>query len=420
LKSDYLFKRAVSVLPGGVNSPVRRFAPAPFFTSRAKGSRLFTEDGESLIDYCLAYGPLIFGHSPDFLVEAVTKQVNDGSVYGTPHHAEVELAEEVTRYVPSISMVRFVNSGGEAAMNAIRLARAFTKRSRIVKFDGCYHGAVDPLLVDGIGTKRHTASEGVTAAIMEETSVLPFNDISSLDMINEEVAAVIVEPVMGNVGLVIPEIGFLSELRKACSAVGALLIFDEVITGFRLSKGGAQQLFGVLPDLTTLGKVLGGGFPVGAIGGKEEIMEQVAPQGRVYNAGTFNGNPVTMIAGLNVLRRLDDRVYSSLTIKSEKLCSGIGDVLEDKGINFQINRLGSIFTVFLTDQPVRDKDSAKRARSGHFSLLHKALLTKGVYFPPSQFECCFLSMAHTDDDISITLDAFSRSVKMMEVGGAFR
>lgn len=417
MKSEDLFRRAVSVLPGGVNSPVRRFAPAPFFTSHAKGSRIFTEDGGSLIDYCLAYGPLIFGHAPDFLVEAVISQVKEGSVYGTPHHAEVELAEEVVRSVPSISMVRFVNSGGEAAMSAIRLARAFTKRRRIVKFDGCYHGAVDPLLVDGTGAERHAVSEGVTESLMGETLVLPFNDMASLDMIDEDVAGVIVEPVMGNVGLVLPEEGFLRELRDACSAAGAVLIFDEVITGFRLSKGGAQQLFGVLPDLTTLGKVLGGGFPVGAFGGKEEIMELVAPQGRVYNAGTFNGNPVTMVAGLSVLKRLDGKVYSSLDSKTERLCSGIGDILEDEGIDFQLNRLGSIFTLFLTDQPVRNKTSAKRARSGLFSLLHSALLTNGVYFPPSQFECCFLSAAHSDDDISITLDALSRSVGRIKSGG---
>uniref|UniRef100_A0A7J3UZV1 Glutamate-1-semialdehyde 2,1-aminomutase n=1 Tax=Candidatus Methanosuratincola petrocarbonis (ex Vanwonterghem et al. 2016) TaxID=1867261 RepID=A0A7J3UZV1_9CREN len=417
MKSETLFRRATSVMPGGVDSPVRRFAPFPFFTSRAKGSRIFTEDGKSLIDYCLAYGPLIFGHAPGFLAEAVARQVQEGSVYGTPHHAEVELAEEVVRSVPSISMVRFVNSGGEAAMSAIRLARAFTKRSRIIKFDGCYHGAVDPLLVDGIGPERRALSEGITEAVVGETAVIPFNDISSLDMINEDVAGVIVEPVMGNIGLVIPEEGFLRELRKACTAAGAVLIFDEVITGFRLAKGGAQQLFGVFPDLTTLGKVLGGGFPVGAFGGRKEIMELVAPQGKVYNAGTFNGNPVTMVAGLSVLRMLDGNVYSSLSKKTDGLCSGIGDILEDEGFDFRINKLGSIFTVFLTDQPVKDKASARRARSGLFSLLHSALLENGVYFPPSQFECCFLSAAHSVDDISATLDALSKSVKAIKSGG---
>jgi glutamate-1-semialdehyde 2,1-aminomutase len=414
LRSENLFRHALTLLPGGVNSPIRRFAPAPFFTSYAKGSRLFTEDEKSLIDYCLAYGPLIFGHAPDFLVETIVKQVQDGTVYGTPHRAEVELAEEVVHSVPSISMIRFVNSGGEAAMNAIRLARAFTKRRKIVKFDGCYHGAVDPLLVDGLGTNRYAVSEGIPNSVVDETMVLPFNDISSLDMIDEDIAGVIVEPVMGNVGLVLPAEGFLRELRKACSNAGAVLIFDEVITGFRVSKGGAQQLFGVIPDLTILGKVLGGGFPVGAFGGKKELMELVAPQGRVYNAGTFNGNPVTMVAGLNVLKRLDKKIYYQLDVQTDKLCSGIRDILEDEKIDFQINRLGSIFTIFFTNQPVKDKLTAKKARSDIFSSLHSALLRNGVFFPPSQFECCFLSAAHSDDDISTTLDTFSISIKSIK------
>jgi glutamate-1-semialdehyde 2,1-aminomutase len=414
LRSENLFRHALTLLPGGVNSPIRRFAPAPFFTSYAKGSRLFTEDEKSLIDYCLAYGPLIFGHAPDFLVETIVKQVQDGTVYGTPHRAEVELAEEVVHSVPSISMIRFVNSGGEAAMNAIRLARAFTKRRKIVKFDGCYHGAVDPLLVDGLGTNRYAVSEGIPNSVVDETMVLPFNDISSLDMIDEDIAGVIVEPVMGNVGLVLPAEGFLRELRKACSNAGAVLIFDEVITGFRVSKGGAQQLFGVIPDLTILGKVLGGGFPVGAFGGKKELMELVAPQGRVYNAGTFNGNPVTMVAGLSVLKRLDEKIYYQLDVQTDKLCSGIRDILEDEKIDFQINRLGSIFTIFFTNQPVKDKLTAKKARSDIFSSLHSALLRNGVFFPPSQFECCFLSAAHSDDDISTTLDTFSISIKSIK------
>lgn len=414
MRSENLFRHALTLLPGGVNSPIRRFAPAPFFTSYAKGSRLFTEDEKSLIDYCLAYGPLIFGHAPDFLVETIVKQVQDGTVYGTPHRAEVELAEEVVHSVPSISMIRFVNSGGEAAMNAIRLARAFTKRRKIVKFDGCYHGAVDPLLVDGLGTNRYAVSEGIPNSVVDETMVLPFNDISSLDMIDEDIAGVIVEPVMGNVGLVLPAEGFLRELRKACSNAGAVLIFDEVITGFRVSKGGAQQLFGVIPDLTILGKVLGGGFPVGAFGGKKELMELVAPQGRVYNAGTFNGNPVTMVAGLNVLKRLDEKIYYQLDVQTDKLCSGIRDILEDEKIDFQINRLGSIFTIFFTNQPVKDKLTAKKARSDIFSSLHSALLRNGVFFPPSQFECCFLSAAHSDDDISTTLDTFLISIKSIK------
>ncbi|MEN3006742.1 MAG: glutamate-1-semialdehyde 2,1-aminomutase [Candidatus Methanosuratincola petrocarbonis] len=420
MKSLVLFDRASQVMPGGVNSPVRRFRPNPFYTSRAKGSKILTEDGIWLIDYCLAYGPLIFGHAPDFLIDAVAQQVKEGSVYGTPHKSEVELAEEVVRSVPSVSMVRFVNSGGEAAMSAIRLARAFTGRERIVKFDGCYHGAVDPLLVDGIGNGRYTASGGIPRSILDSTIVLPFNDVASLSKINEEVAAVIVEPVMGNLGLVPPDRDFLHALREMCSSAGALLIFDEVITGFRISKGGAQQLYGVYPDLTILGKVLGGGFPIGAFGGKKEVMEMVAPSGGVYNAGTFNGNPVSMVAGLTVLRHLDEGIYSKLSESTERLCTGFEEILADAGIPSQINRLGSMFTIFFSGHPVRDKATAKSSRSEEFSLLHRALLDNGVYFPPSQFECCFMSVAHSAEDVSATLDKFSMAVESIKRGGKVR
>lgn len=420
MKSMELFDRATQVMPGGVNSPVRRFRPNPFYTSRAKGSKILTEDGIWLIDYCLAYGPLIFGHAPEFLIDAVAQQVKEGSIYGTPHKSEVELAEEVVRSVPSVSMVRFVNSGGEAAMSAIRLARAFTGREKIVKFDGCYHGAVDPLLVDGIGNGRHTASGGIPSSILDSTIVLPFNDVASLSKINEEVAAVIVEPVMGNLGLVLPDRDFLHALREMCSSAGALMIFDEVITGFRISKGGAQQLYGVYPDLTILGKVLGGGFPIGAFGGKKEIMEIVAPSGGVYNAGTFNGNPVSMVAGLTVLRHLDEGIYSKLSESTDRLCAGFEEILADAGIPSQVNRLGSMFTIFFSKYPVRDKATAKSSRSEEFSFLNRALLDNGVYFPPSQFECCFMSVAHSAEDISATLDKFSMAVESIKRGGKVR
>ncbi|MDI9609060.1 MAG: glutamate-1-semialdehyde 2,1-aminomutase [Candidatus Verstraetearchaeota archaeon] len=416
MKSSMLFNRAISVLPGGVSSPVRRFSPAPFFTFSAKGSRIFTEDGASLIDYCLAYGPLIFGHAPDFLVDAVIEQIRNGTVYGTPHEAEVKLAEEVIRSVPSVSMIRFVNSGGEAAMSAVRLARAFTKRKKIIKFDGCYHGAVDSLLVDGIGANKSPLSEGITKGVLEDTLVLPYNNASSLSKINDEVAAILVEPVMGNVGLILPKAGFLRELRKFCDSTGSLLIFDEVITGFRLSKGGAQQFYRVTPDITIFGKILGGGFPIGAFGGRKDIMELVAPCGGMYNAGTFNGNPVSMVAGLNVIRRLNEEIYYDLASKTERLCSGFEEILEDAKIPAQVKRLGSIFTVFITDQPVRDKSTAKRARHDIFFSLHRALLELGVFFPPSQFECCFMSVAHSPEDISETLEKFSLAVEVVKRG----
>ncbi len=420
MNSSELFNRALQVMPGGVSSPVRRFLPNPFYASRAKGSKILTEDGLWLIDYCLAYGPLIFGHAPDFLIEEIFQQIREGSVYGTPHKSEVELAEEVVRSVPSVSMVRFVNSGGEAAMSALRVARAFTGRDKIVKFDGCYHGAVDPLLVDGVGTGTHACSGGIPRSILDGTIVLPFNDVASLSRIDEGVAAVIVEPVMGNVGLVPPDRDFLRALREACNSSGALLIFDEVITGFRISKGGAQQAYGVYPDLTILGKILGGGFPIGAFGGKREIMEMVAPCGCVYNAGTFNGNPVTMVAGLTVLRHLNQGVYSRLSELTERLCSGFEEILEDAGIPSHVNRLGSLFTIFFSEVPVRDKDTARRSRPEVFSALHRQLLENGVYFPPSQFECCFTSVAHSADDLNATLEKFSVAVEKIRRDGGVK
>lgn len=410
MKSEDLFLRSKRVFPGGVNSPVRFFKPYPFFTSSAKGSRLITEDGRELIDFCMAYGPLIFGHSPDFLIEAVHEQVRRGTLFGTPHLAELELAEEIIRSVPSIEMIRFVNSGGEAATNAIRLCRAFTKREVVVKFDGCYHGAVDSLLVNGVESSKSPISEGIPGDLLDKTKVIPFNDFEALDIVDESVACVIVEPVMGNVGLIPPEKGFLRELRRACDEAGALLIFDEVITGFRLSKGGAQQLFGLRPDITLLGKIIGGGFPIGAFGGRRELMEMVAPTGRVYNAGTFNGSPVATSAGLSVVRRLRDSVYAELESKTERLCSALEDLLEDAGIPAQINRMGSIFTLFLTQNRLRNAEDARKCDTNRFLKLQALLLEGGVFLPPSQFECCFLSVAHTEEDLQKTAEVFSSAI----------
>lgn len=412
MRSNDLFSRSRKVLPGGVSSPVRSFRPYPFFTSSAHGSRLFTEDGRELIDYCMAYGPLIFGHTPSFLLEFVKDQIFKGTVFGTPHLAELELAEEIIRAVPSMEMVRFVNSGGEAAMSAIRLSRAFTKRDVVVKFDGCYHGAVDSLLVNGVGIKKYPASDGIPTTLLDKTKVIPFNDFSELDGINEDVACVIVEPVMGNMGVIPPEKGFLQEVRRACDEAGAILIFDEVITGFRLSRGGAQRVFNIKPDITLLGKVIGGGFPVGVFGGKRELMEMVAPAGRVYNAGTFNGNPVTMSAGLAVLRKLEDHIYSDLEFKTEFLCKGIEEIFGDADIPIQINRIGSMFTIFFTQNAVKDAESARRSRVDRFQKFHSLMLERGVFLPPSQFECCFLSTAHVDKDIEETLQATLSAVNV--------
>lgn len=416
MRSKELFLKSSTLLPGGVSSPVRRFLPNPFFTSRGSGSKLYTEDGTELIDYCMAYGPLVFGHAPSFVIEAVHQQIANGSVYGTPHWSEVELAEEVKRSIPSVSMVRFVNSGGEAASVAIRLARAYTKHLKIIKFDGSYHGAIDPLMVNSVGGYNTSFSEGVPTNAILNTVVLPFNDFTSLDVIGEDTACVIVEPIMGNVGVIPPEKGFLEELEKACKESGSLLIFDEVITGFRLSKGGAQKIFGITPDITILGKILGGGFPIGAIGGREEIMRMIAPEGKVFNAGTFNGNPVSMVAGLATLKRLNDRVYIELDEKCSSICSAIKEIFDDAGESVKINRVGSMFTLFFNHQPVRDKRSAIESKSHLFMELHRLLINKGVYLPPSQFESCFISTTHSSEDFERTVDAFTEVATKLSKG----
>ncbi len=405
-RSAGLFVRSKGAFPKGVNSPVRFFEPYPFFTRKARGSKIITEDRDELVDYCMAYGPLIFGHAPRFVSIAVVRQLRRGTVYGTPSCYEVRLAEDVKRAYGSISLIRFVNSGAEAAGSAVRLARAYTGRDAVVKIDGGYHGAVDPLMVNGRGSDMKAFSTGIPEDTCKQTRAVAFNDLSDLSNIDEDVACVILEPVMGNVGLVRPEKEYLREVRRACDEAGAVLIFDEVITGFRVAKGGAQSLYGVTPDITTLGKILGGGFPIGAFGGKEEIMRMVAPEGGMFNAGTFNGNPVSMVAGAAVVEMLDEEVYRALRDSTDRLCGGISDALDDAGIDFFLSKLGSAFTVFLTRGTVTDYATAKRADAGRFMKLHRGLMERGVYLPPSQFECCFMSTAHSGEDIEKTVEAF--------------
>jgi len=405
-RSSDLFERSRRLFPKGVSSPVRFFEPHPFFTRRASGSKIVTEDGQEFIDYCMAYGPLIFGHAPSFVGSAVGRQLKCGTVYGTPSCHEVRLAEEVKRAYSSISLIRFVNSGAEAAANAVRLARAYTKRDVVMKIDGGYHGAVDQLMINGTGMTRKAFSAGVPNSTSRNTKTIAFNDLGSLSEIGEDVACVIVEPVMGNIGMVKPKDGYLRELRRACDDAGAVLIFDEVITGFRVAKGGAQSLYGVSPDLTTFGKILGGGFPIGAFGGREEIMRMVAPEGSVFNAGTFNGNPISMAAGAAVIERLNDGVYRTLRESTDTLCEGISDALDGAGIDFFMSKLESMFTVFLTGGTVTDYSSARSADAGKFMRLHSGLMERGVYLPPSQFECCFMSTAHSKEDLEKTTEAF--------------
>lgn len=414
--SRSLFEAAQRVIPGGVNSPVRAFRAvggSPFFVQRAAGSRIWDVDGRSYIDLLGSWGPLILGHAPPEVVEAITEAARGGTSYGAPTPREVEMAELLARAVPSIEMVRLVSSGTEAVMSAIRLARGFTGLEAIVKFDGCYHGHADSLLVkagSGGATFSLPDSQGVPASLASLTITLPFNDIESVDAAfrrrGREIAAVVVEPVGGNMGVVPPAPGFLEGLRRLTTENGALLIFDEVITGFRVAYGGAQALYGVTSDLTCLGKIIGGGLPVGAYGGRRDLMERVAPLGPVYQAGTLSGNPLAVAAGLATLKRLaDSAVYARLEASGRQLQEGIESAAHAAGVPVTVNRVGSMLTAFFTDGPVTDYASAKRSDAARYGKFFHAMLERGVFIAPSQFEAAFVSLAHSDAD----LDAISRA-----------
>ncbi len=416
MKSEDLFNEAKKYLPGGVDSPVRAFKPYPFFAECASGSHLKDVDGKDYIDYCLAYGPLVLGHSHPDIVKKVKEQLELGTAYGVPTQNEIELAKLVTGRVPCADMVRFVNSGTEATMSAIRLARAVTGRKKIVKFEGSYHGAHDYVLVkSGSGAMGLPDSPGVPEETTKNTILIPFNDIEAVeDLIREEgeeIATIIVEPVMGNVGCIPPREGYLEFLRQITSENGIILIFDEVITGFRLAEGGAQEYYGVTPDLVTFGKILGGGFPIGAISGKREYMEKVAPQGDVYQAGTFNGNPISITAGLITLKLLDRNFYTQLEKKGQYLRKGIGDILEEQDLDYKVAGLSSMFQIYFTGKDVYDYQDAKTADTEKFDKYFHKLLEKGVFIPPSQFECCFISLKHSEDDLEHTLEAVGEALK---------
>jgi glutamate-1-semialdehyde 2,1-aminomutase len=412
--SEELFNRARRVIPGGVNSPVRAFRSVggkPVFIQRGNGSRLWDVDGKEYIDYIGSWGPLIFGHRPQEVVNALEEVLEVGTSFGAPTLREVEIAELITELVPSVEKVRLVNSGTEATLSAIRLARGFTGRDRIVKFDGCYHGHGDSLLVkagSGVATLGLPDSPGVPACLAELTTVLPFNDPEALTRelgrLRSEIACVIVEPVVGNMGCVPPRAGFLELLRDLTKAAGALLIFDEVMTGFRLALGGAQEKYAIRPDLTTMGKVIGGGLPVGAYGGRSDIMDLVAPSGPVYQAGTLSGNPLAVAAGLATLRRLKkDNPYAVLEALGARLERGLKDAASKSRVAARVNRVGSMFTLFFTDRDVFDFDGAKSCDTQRFNRFFHAMLESGVYWPPSQFEAAFISAAHTEDDIDRTI-----------------
>jgi len=414
-KSVRLFSRATKLLPGGVDSPVRAFksvGSSPLFIRRAYGARLEDVDGNTFIDYVMSWGPLIHGHAPPGLIRALHAAARNGTSFGAPSPLELDLAERVRRLMPSIERIRFVSSGTEATMSAARLARAATNREKIIKFEGCYHGHADAFLVQagsGALTLGVPTSPGVTKGAAGDTILASYNDLESVrrafDANPNRIAALIVEPIAGNMGVVPPADGFLRGLRELCDAQGALLIFDEVISGFRASRGGAQQLTGVRPDLTCLGKIIGGGLPVGAYGGRADLMELVSPAGPVYQAGTLSGNPIAMTAGIWCLDGLRPALYRKLAALGTRLAAGLAEAAREAGVAVQINGMGSILTPFFTDQPVRDFRSATSANTAHYARFFRGMLARGVYPPPSQFEAWFLSTAHTVNDVDRTIAA---------------
>ena len=421
-ESKRLFEEAQRVLVGGVNSPVRAaIRPYPFFVREGKGPYLITVDGNRLIDYVLGYGPLILGHAPEAVTRRIVEYVSRGWLYGAPTELEITLAKKIVNHFPSIEMVRFVNSGGEAVATAIRLARGYTGRRKILKFEGCYHGAVDSVLVKAGSAAAHfgsPSSAGVPEDVAKLTLVARYNDLDSVEKIMREegndVAAIIVEPIMANYGVIPPRNDFLKGLREVADRFGSLLIFDEVVTGYRLGLGGAQRYYGVKADITTLGKIIGGGFPVGAVGAREEIMSKLSPKGPVFNAGTFNGHPISMIAGLATIEVLETtNAYEIAINASRKLAEGLDDVLGRYGIDHTINWVPTMLQVFFTKGEVIDHETASRSNAKIYLNLHEELLKRGVFIAPSQFEAIFTSAAHEDSIINETLRQIEDSMKAM-------
>lgn len=416
--SSQLFEVAKRLMPGGVSSPVRAISPYPFYVSRAEGPYLWDVDGKKLIDYCLAYGPMILGHRHPQVMEKVIEQLERGWLYGTPSELEIRLAERIAGHYPSIDMLRFVNTGTEATMAALRIARGYTRRDRIVKVEGGFHGAHDSVLVkagSGATTLGIPDSLGVPKDTAKNTLQIPYNDLGSLEAalteFDGEVAAVIMEPVLGNIGPILPEKGYLEGARRLTKDHDVILIFDEVITGFRLSLGGAQTHYNVVPDMTTLGKIIGGGFPIGVVGGRRELMEMVAPSGGIYQAGTFNGSPTSLAAGMATLDVLEkELVLEKLNSRGDELRKALSQIVEDLGLNYSVVGIASIFKIFFGDAPKNYVEALKCDKAGYFSFFRR-MLKSGVFLPPSQFETNFLSAAHSEDVINQTLEAYKSNLR---------
>ena len=422
-KSERLFSRAKRVIPSGINSPVRYYDPYPFFVSKADGSIIWDVDGNRYIDYCNGYGALLLGHRRKEILSHVLSQLKKGTLYCAPTQIEVELSELISKNLPSMQKTRLVNTGSEATMTAIRLARGFTKRKKIIKFEGCYHGAHDYVLVkagSGAANIGLSVSDGSLEEVSKNTLVVQYNNSQELDSVlqrEKDIACVIMEPVLANMGLVLPEKNFLNDVRKITSEHNILLIFDEVVTGFRMSMGGAQTYFSVNPDITTLGKALGNGFPIAAVGGRREIMDMLSPGGKVYQASTYAGNPISVsaaIASVNTMNKLKSRLYPQLERSCMKLVSAIRDLASDMKIPHQINSISSMFQIFFTNTPVVDYSSAKAADIEKFTRLFRELLRNGVFVAPSQFETVFLSYAHSNENIRKTITAYEKSLKMVK------
>ena len=426
--SKEIYDKAVKFIPGGVNSPVRAFKSvhreAPIFVKKAKGSKLWDEDGNEYIDYICSWGPMILGHNFKNVIEGVREEIENGSSYGLPTKLEVELAELITKCCPSMDKVRLTTSGTEATMSAVRLARAYTGRNKILKFEGCYHGHSDALLVksgSGLLTDGYQDSNGITEGVLKDTLTVPFGDREKIKEILEKnnVACLIMEPVPANMGVISPDVEFLKFVREICTATSTVLIFDEVISGFRLSLGGAQEYFGITPDMTTLGKIIGGGYPVGAFGGKEEIMNLVAPIGRVYHAGTLSGNPISVRAGLETVSYLynnKETIYKELENKTKYITENLEKLAKKYNVPVCINRLGSLYTIFFTERDeVKNLEDALSSNTENFATYFNTMLDNGIVIPPSQFEAHFISLALTDEDIAKTLEVAEKAFKNINI-----